>query len=374
MPHKKIAKIITTTVILTSLVILVVLIQSFAREENERKINRILSQMTLEEKVGQLFVTSFSGQTSTEALYRLRRFHNGGFILYSENVLTRPQLKHLTAVIKGSASRLGIPSIIAIDHEGGRINRILSIAGRVRSSREMVIKGNPEKVFAQGKSDARLLRSLGINLNFAPVLDVRTNSRDTMLRDRSFGDDPKLVSEFGIRYLKGLSSGGMTGVVKHFPGHGSVDVDSHFALPVVERSLEKIEIIDLKPFADAIAEGAKAIMIGHLLVPVIDDEWPSSISSKVIRGLLREKMGFKGIVFTDALDMGALKGFGSPGTLAVLALKAGNDMLLADWSVSEQADAYGAVLRSVKSGDISQRQIDDSIKRILEFKLRDLKQ
>lgn len=369
MPHKRLLSVLVLAVLLLSIVILVTLI-CYAGDNAESKARKILSQMTLEEKVGQLFLTSFKGQNSIDAKYRLGKFHNGGFIIYEANVRSRSQLKNLISILKGSSSRLGIPLFVAIDHEGGHINRLAKIIGKETSARDLVLGGSSEKAYEKGKKDAIALKSLGINLNFAPVLDVRTNPRDTMLGDRSFGDDPRLVSEFGLKYLRGLSSEGLVGVAKHFPGHGSVDVDSHYALPMVELSKDELNSVDLKPFRDAIDDGAKALMIGHLLVKSIDETLPSSISPKIINGLLREEMGFNGLVFTDALDMGALKNFGSPGRLAVLAIESGTDVLLANWGVSQEADAYDSVIEAVRSGKISEDQLDERVERVVEFKLK----
>lgn len=363
---------VVSAVLLLSVLALVAMLYNYARSDIEIQAEEMVSGMSLEEKVGQLFMTDFAGYSSTEAAFRLRQYHNGGFILFEDNIRDKEQLKSLISILRNSSR--GLPLMIAIDHEGGDINRITKIIGESKSSRNLVISGTPGEAFEKGQKDAGILKRLGININFAPVLDVRTNEKDKLLLERSFGDDPELVASYGVKYMQGLEAGGIASVVKHFPGHGSVDVDSHFALPYIKKTAAELDEVDLKPFRAAIKDGAGAVMVGHLVVEAYDKERPASLSPAVIDGLLRGGLGFKGVVFTDALDMGALRKAGSPGQIAVEALKAGNDVLLARWTATQQADAFRSVLKAIEDGELSESRIEESTRRVVAYKLKYLKE
>jgi beta-glucosidase-like glycosyl hydrolase len=222
-------------------------------------------------------------------------------------------------------------------------------------------------IYQMGHDIGRQMRRLGVHINFAPVVDINNNPGNPVINFRSFGEDRENVAGKSMMYLKGLEDAGVLGVLKHFPGHGDTDTDSHYALPVIPYKRSRLDSLELFPFTYGIEHGAGAIMSAHLHVPALDStpQMPSSLSDPIINGLLRQEMGFRGLVFTDALNMRGASDYFKPGDLEVKALLAGNDVLLMPDDVSK---AINAIRKEVKRGNISEDYLDEKVKKILLLK------
>ncbi len=324
------------------------------------RVEILLSGMSLEEKIGQLFIISADGDLENQ----IRRHHIGGVVLFSRHTSTLPQTMRFIEQIRKSAP---LPPFIAIDQEGGRISR-LSFATSIPNSRSL---GTLSGAALQniGKLVGRELRALGFNLNFAPVLDVDTCTDNPVIGDRSFNSNPYEVARLGSSYIRGLHNSGILAAAKHFPGHGDTRKDSHYELPVVNQSQERIDSVEVLPFRAAILSGVEMIMTAHVHYPALDatPNWPATLSKPILTGLLRQELGFRGIIITDAMNMKAITGLGESGQTAKSALLAGVDIILMP---DHMPSAYNALLSAVKDGEIPVARVDESVRRILALKLR----
>ncbi len=339
----------------------------------EKQTAKILSKLTLEQKVGQLFLYGFQGKRSDEGIKRLiDEYSPGGFIIFTRNIESETQLVNLNNDIKNLSSRVtGIPAFIAIDQEGGKVLRIRDFGTVLPGNMNLGATRSSALSFLAGKLTAIDLEMLGINMNLAPVIDVNSNARNEVIGVRSFGDDPEMVSSLGAAYITGVQSRRVSATAKHFPGHGNTTGDSHFETPVLNSSVQTLEDVDLKPFVSAINSGVDAIMTAHISVPSIDpSKTPATLSSKVITGLLREKLGYNGLVISDDMEMRAVTGGLGIGRATVEAIKAGCDVITIVWTDSAKKESYKALLAAVKKGLVSEARIDESVKRILAIKLR----
>src|SRR5690625_1419414 len=273
---------------------------------DEGKVSEMVREMPLDEKIGQLIIGGISGTTLTEETMDLiQTYKLGGFILFSDNLQNPHQSVSLLNEVKDANEASAIPLLLSVDQEGGNVTRLPGLH-RLVTNKEI---GNVnEKKFAlkNGELLGRQLKTFGLHVNFAPVLDVNNNPRNPVIGERSFGDDPKLVSDLGVQVMHGLQNEKVIPVVKHFPGHGDTDIDSHHELPVIDKSLEELENVEFVPFQYAIEEGADVIMTAHLLLPQIESKFPATMSEKVITKILREQLHFEGVVVTDDLSMGAI--------------------------------------------------------------------
>ena len=343
-------------------------------------VDRVLASMTLEDKVAQMFFVTLDGLTGVSGTQiagditreSLRQFHPGGVSLFGGNIGDPDQLAALTAALQEYSLRFtGIPLLIGTDEEGGLVKRIGSngnfdvpYVGTMQSVGET---GDPSQAYMVGDEIGAYLAEYGVNMDFAPDADVLSNSANTVIGSRSFGSDPALVSEMTEQYRKGLLSHGVIPCLKHFPGHGATTEDSHTGFAMTDKNMDQLMECELVPFKTAIENGADCIMAAHISLPsVTGDRTPASLSPVIINGLLRETLGFDGVVLTDALNMGAVTNWYNPPQAAILAVQAGNDMLL---TVGEFREQYLAVLNSVKDGTIPEERIDGSVRRILTLKL-----
>ncbi len=324
-------------------------------------VDSLMQKLTLKEKVGQLFVYTFAPVSTkrNQALMRevISTYKVGG-ILFSGGKL--PNQAQLT----NDAQRLArVPLLVTFDGEWGLSMRI---KGTPVFPRNMVLGciQNDTLIYEYGKEMARQCRELGVQVNFAPVADVNINPENPVINTRSFGEDPVLVARKVIAYATGLQAGKVLAVCKHFPGHGDTEVDSHKALPVLPFSRERLDSIELYPFKEAVRAGIDGMMVGHLQVPVFtpDASLPSSLSRHVVHDLLTDELGFKGLVFTDAL---AMKGVSTHTHVCLQALKAGNDMVLAPRNLKPEIEA---VLDAVESGELSREEVDEKCRKVLTYK------
>jgi beta-N-acetylhexosaminidase len=348
-----------------------------------------LERMTLEEKVGQLFMTYVYGQSATDTTQAMvdgnrkdhgvdtaeeliERYRVGGIIYFtwSGNLQTPQQIATLSNSLQQVALRQTrpVPLLISTDQEHGVVVRVTEPATQFPGSMALGATRNPEDARLAGEITALELRAMGINQNFGPVSDVNSNPLNPVIGVRSFGVEPALVASLTQMQVKGMQKGGAAATAKHFPGHGDTDVDSHYGLPIISRSRAQLDAADLPPFVAAIDAEVDAIMTAHIVVPSLDDSGlPATLSRPIMTDLLRGQLGFKGVVVSDSLAMQGAKPFGdaSDARVPVEALKAGVDLLLMPPKIDV---AYTSVLEAVRSGEISQERLDEAVGRILTLK------
>ena len=332
--------------------------------------DELFSSLTLEEKVGQLFIVSIPGKTlSSGDRAFLSDCHIGNIILFAANIDSLEQTASLNASIRQTISdNTGVVPFISVDQEGGKVMRVMDacLAPPMMAVGSIGDTGIAREL---GALMGEQLYTLGFNLDFAPDADVNSNPNNPIIGDRSFGEDPQAVASMVSAFAEGLQSSGVLGCIKHFPGHGDTSEDSHTSLPCVKTSREELEKTELVPFRSGIEAGVAMTMVGHILYPALGaDKVPASLSSDVIQGVLRDELGFNGLIVTDSLSMGAVTNTWGQTKSCVMAFKAGVDMLLINDTEAVMRGCYQAVLDAVRSGEISEKRLDDSVRRILETK------
>jgi beta-N-acetylhexosaminidase len=315
-------------------------------------------------QLAQLLLVGFPGTTAGPASRRLVDRGVGGLLLFRRNVASAGQVKALVAELR---ARAAIPLEVAVDQEPGlRVARLAGIVRGVPPARRLG-RMPPDRVYRYGLATGRDLAALGVTADLAPVLDVTGASWDGVIGDRSFGADPATVSRAAVAFLRGLAAGGVAPVGKHFPGHGATSVDSHRRLPVVSGTAAGLAARDLVPFRAAIRAGLDAVMVGHLVVRAVDPRAPATLSPAVVGGLLRGRLGFGGLVVSDALEMGAVAASWPLPVAAERALAAGVDQL-----VLSDHGRVPAVLdhleRAVAAGRVSRARVGDAFLRVQRFK------
>lgn len=338
------------------------------KNDIETQVKEQIKKMSLEEKIGQMLIISYSSSKMTDGLNTLlKTVKPGGFIFFKDNFTSFSETKAFIEAIQGSND---IPYFLSIDQEGGKVQRFNFLTDQnvtqIPSMKELGEKNDEELTYEVGKVIAKELRTIGINMNFAPVVDVVTNPNNNVIGSRSFGSDSNLVAKLGIFLAKGLEENGVIAVYKHFPGHGNTEVDSHYMLPVVTKTKEELLKSDIIPFKQAIESGANIIMIGHLAVPnITKDNTPASLSKEVIHDLLKSELDFDGLVITDALNMKAITDNYEPQEIYEKAINAGVDILLMPKDPNE---AIHLIKESIKENKIKEKQIEESVKKILMLK------
>jgi beta-glucosidase-like glycosyl hydrolase/CubicO group peptidase (beta-lactamase class C family) len=344
----------------------------------ERWVQQTLKKMTVEEKIGQLLmVYYFGGFTSQESeLYkdwmaRVEKYRVGGFVVQTRGSalgIERATVYPTAALANQLQRHAKVPLLVAADFERGTNMRLVE-GTSFPQAMGVAATGNPQDAYTMGRISAIEARAAGVHWIFAPVADVNINPDNPIINVRSFGEDPKLVSEFVAAFTRGVEENGALSTAKHFPGHGDTAVDSHLDLSVVSGDRARLDAVELPPFRAAIAAGASTIMTGHLAVPALEPntELPATLSSKVLTGVLREEMKFDGIIVTDALDMGGVTSRYPPAEVAVRSIEAGADMLLVPPILDSAVTALKA---AVASGRISVKRLDESVTRILRAKAR----
>jgi beta-N-acetylhexosaminidase len=354
----------------------------------EKWVRSTLAAMSVDQKVGQLLVSSFQSnfistdsRTFDDLSTAVREYHVGGFHVFGATELAPTVLLNPTygTVTLGqpleAASTLNrlqgisnLPLLNTADFETGAGFRI---QGATTFPRAMAFgaTGDEKLAYEAGRVTGEEARALGVHVNFAPVVDVNNNPRNPVINTRSFGEDPALVGRLASAYIRGLQSAGVTATLKHFPGHGDTDVDSHIGLPIIKHPRERLDKIELPPFRAGIAAGAGAVMTGHIELPNLDPSpsTPTTLSAPIVGGLLRDELQFHGLVYTDSMGMQGVTATYSPGEAAVRAVKAGNDIVL--HSPDDRA-AFNGLLEAAKSGEISAARLDASVERILTAKAR----
>ncbi len=325
-------------------------------------------RMSVRDMVGQMFVVGMSGTEPDYYIEKMIRERNiGGVLLFGYNMQSEAQIRSLTETLQelSLATEPSIPLFIAVDHEGGEVSHAPWVTPQPAAA-DLGARADPREVRGVAEQMGLDLRRAGVNTDLAPVVDTGYGAA---IGRRSFGEDPQVVASLGAAAVNGFQDAGVVSSAKHFPNHGVAATDSHTGLPVVDHDLQTIESYDLPPFRATVQAGVPMVMVGHLVYPAIDPELPASISPKAI-GLLREDLGFDGVVVTDDLAMVGASGGGSPSQAAVAAVKAGADLLVISSPPQQQVDAYEAVVRAVESGEISRERIEASFRRIEKVKDR----
>lgn len=344
-------------------------------EENPvlSRADEILSEMTLREKLYQMFIVTpdmLAGEkyvkNMTPALKEgLETFPVGGMIYMGENVSSAEQIKKM---ISETAKISEIPMFVSVDQEGGGVARLKENVGfPIFDSMYDYKDEGTDTAYKNAKTIAENLVKLGFNLDFAPVADVWSNKENTVIGKRAYSDDFREAAELVASAVKGFNDGGVICTLKHFPGHGSTYQDSHKEPAYIKKSKQELEKEELLPFKAGMNAGVDVIMAGHLTVWGIDDTQPATVSKAVLTDYLRGELGYDGLIITDALNMGAVAGMYEPGEIAVKAVKAGIDVLL--MPVRLRASAAG-IESAVLNGEISEERINESVRKILEIKLK----
>lgn len=352
-------------------------------EASSNWVEEQLKNMTLEEKIGQMFIVGFKGKGDSEqaltvneqAKTLIEDYHVGGVIYFDRNVKSPNQVATLSNDLQKLAlsSERKIPLFITVDQEGGKVARFKEGFTAFPGNMVLGATQNKDLAYQTGKQMGKELRAVGVNLNMAPVLDVNNNPENPVIGVRSFSEDPGLTAELGAELIRGFHDSGIYTIAKHFPGHGDTAVDSHVGLPEISHSMERLNQVELVPFKEAISQGTDMVMSTHIIFPAIETEpgIPATLSEKVLTGLLRKQLNYDGVIITDDMEMGAIaENFGTREAV-VRAIKAGADIVLVCHSLERQTQSIDAVKQAVEKGEIDEARIDESVRRILRLKAKD---
>lgn len=344
------------------------------KQENltiDEKVDKIVASMSKTEKIGQMVMIGIQGtKVDDDSLYMLNQYHMGGVILFDRNMESPEQVKQLTSDLQAQSNEK-VPLFIGIDEEGGDVVRMAEKLTPPPSQKEIGATGDIEQAKTWAIKTAKSLKDMGINVNFAPVADVGSNDK------RSYSTDTNTVIDFVRAATKGYQQENIIYSLKHFPGIGKGKVDSHIDSSSIDVAKEILMTEDILPFKTIIDESDPNdyfILVSHLKYPALDEEYPASLSSKIMTDLLRNKLGYKGIIITDDMEMGAVANHNDFRSIGVNAVKAGADIVLVCHEYEHQQEVYLGLLDAVNSGEISQERIDESVKRIIKVKLLHLYQ
>lgn len=333
---------------------------------NNFKAKEILKKLSIEEKVGQMLMFAFHGTEFNDQLKtQMDEFHLGGVIHFARNIIEPNQVLKLNKDIQEYSK---YPMFIGVDQEGGIVQRITK--GTTPFPGAMALSATQQNIRKLHSYIGEDLKRMNYNMVFAPVADINNNPMNPVINSRSYSDDPNIVSKYVIDAFNGFQDANILPTVKHFPGHGDTSVDSHVSLPMVNKSKEEIESLELIPFKEAIDAGIDGVMVAHIVYPAYDNIYPSTLSKTIVTDVLRQKLGFKGLVVTDSLTMGAINNNYTKKEIVTLAANAGIDLLIfcGKADIAEQREIFQGFVQSVKEGNIPLEKIDESVLRILEFK------
>lgn len=344
------------------------------KQENltiDEKVDKIVASMSQTEKLGQMVMIGIQGtKVDDDSLYMLNQYHMGGVILFDRNMESPEQVKQLTSDLQAQSNEK-VPLFIGIDEEGGDVVRMAEKLTPPPSQKEIGATGDIEQAKTWAIKTAKSLKDMGINVNFAPVADVGSNDK------RSYSTDTNTVIDFVRAATKGYQQENIIYSLKHFPGIGKGRVDSHVDSSSIDVAKEVLMTEDIIPFKTIIDENDPNdyfILVSHLKYPALDEEYPASLSSKIMTDLLRNELGYKGIIITDDMEMGAVANHNDFRSIGVKAVKSGADIVLVCHEYEHQQEVYLGLLDAVNSGEISQERIDGSVKRIIKVKLLHLYQ
>lgn len=341
----------------------------------------LLDDMSLRQKVGQLFIVQpealnltgeagnprTGGYTELTAVMKdaLTRYPVGGIVMFSKNIETPAQITKFNAALQAAVD---IPLFLCVDEEGGLVSRLANNSAfnltQYKSAAAVGAGSDPSKALDMGRTIGAYLKKYGFNTDFAPVADVNTNPKNSVIGTRAFSSDPETAAEMAAAMAEGLRESGIIPTFKHFPGHGDTSEDSHYGLAVSQKTEDELAACEWLPF-EAAGSG-DFVMIGHIALPgVVDNNTPATMSKEIITGILKGKLGFEGLVITDSLEMDAITEQYDSGQAALCALRAGCDILLIP---DDLASSFDAVVEAVETGDFSEGQLEAIVERILRFK------
>ncbi|HEX5564888.1 MAG TPA: beta-N-acetylhexosaminidase [Sporosarcina sp.] len=325
--------------------------------------------MKLQKKVGRLLIAGFKGITMSEEIKHLiHTYHIGGIILFGRNIGTPEEILALTNSLQAEAKKAGYetPLLICIDQENGVVRRLGEGTTIIPGAMLLGATQDPANARKAGLMTGKELKALGINWNLAPVVDVNNNPKNPVIGVRSFGENPAAVAEMAMNSMLGMQEAGVMTTLKHFPGHGDTSVDSHLDLPVIDHNLDRLHAVELVPFKECMAAGADAVMSAHVYFPALEKEEnvPATLSHSVITGLLREELGFDGVITTDCMEMDAIAKRIGTVEGCVQAVEAGVDFVMVSHLHDLQEQAVIRLAEAVETGRISERRIEESIERI----------
>jgi len=326
----------------------------------------------LREKIGQMFMISVQGEALTrDERLIIEQCSFGGFILFDHNCREPKQILSLCRALWETATER--PPLIATDQEGGRVHRLPEPFTHFPAAARIGATGNSEIAYRAGGAAAAELSPLGVNLNLAPVLDVNSNPENPIIGDRAFGTVPEQVIRFAWPYAQGLRDGGVIPCGKHFPGHGDTEKDSHLALPIVEKSLAELKAVELPPFVHACRQGIETLMTAHVLYRALDQEFPGTLSERIVSGLLRQDLGYDGVVFSDDMGMKAIGANYGEEEATGLAVRAGIDVLLFCHELSRAMRVYEFLCAEAERDPAVRARVEESYRRITQLKNRHLR-
>lgn len=344
---------------------------------DEDKAEQILADMTLEEKIGQMFFLTFRGGDDTDkllelddsAIKQIESIQPGGVVLFGENIDTVEQIRSFIDTVQTESN---LSPFISIDQEGGVVQRIKKTskinATNIPQMFDIGKTGDTDLAKQVGNVIGTELSVFGFNMDFAPDCDVFSNPKNTVIGHRAFSDDPNIVADMSIALSEGIKQSGLIPVCKHFPGHGDTVSDTHIGFAVSNKTLDELYETELIPFKTQIENGADMIMVAHISLPEINgDKTPATLSSNIVTDLLRDDLGFGGVAITDSMSMGAITENYSTSDATVMAVKAGIDMILMP---NDPIKAYNSLIEAVKNNEISEERINESVLRILKLKYK----
>jgi len=340
----------------------------------EKNINAIVHSMSLEKKVGQMFILGFTGKKYSVSLEKkINSLHPGSIIVFGRNIDSLNQIKGINEkAYFSSLENTQVPLFIAVDQEGGKVLRIKTQPS-LPSAKTLGLTKDPELVRSAGFVTGQLLGLLGFNMNLAPVVDISNSNQQDVLDNRTFGYEKSVVSEMSVAFARGLNDAGVLPTAKHFPGHGGVEIDSHQKTPYKKIGLTELLNVDLAPYKNILSENVPfAIMSSHVAFPLIDSSrLPASFSSILLQDVLRKKVGFSGIIMTDDIQMKGSRINGlSLEKRVIKAVQAGVDMITVGWNYNTQKRAIRGLIKAVETGKISEDRINQSLSRILNAKFK----
>lgn len=333
----------------------------FAFGQKQDRVERMLRKMSVRDKVGQLFIVTYGQHTPDAQIEEaIKKDRVGGLIIMED------EMEHYANRMNNYQKQSRIPLVISIDGEWGASMRFDTLTQFPRNM-QLGALSNTDMIYKVGRAMADQFRRVGVHINYAPTVDVNNNPKNPVIGQRSFGDNPQKVAKYGAALIRGMQDGGVWTSAKHFPGHGDTDVDSHKALPTLPFDRVRLDTMELYPFQEAINQDVWMVMVGHLNVPALDPTgMPSSLSYPIITKLLKEEMGFKGIVITDALGMKGVSTYMPAELVPLASFKAGSDVLL--MPAQSWHRSIRNVIKAVKKGEISRERLDESVRKVLKMK------
>ena len=339
--------------------------KALTEARSSARVDAYLAHMTLDEKLGQMFLIETLYQYySPDVDNMVRNLHAGAMIIYDQNTSS---LSQMTNYIAACQAHTTIPMMISMDEEGGVVDRLVRFEPPRPSAQDLAATGDPHQAYLAGAKAASDLKAVGVNTDLAPVVDVRTVP-NAVEYTRLFGNDVHTVDTYAGQFLEGLQQNGVIATLKHWPGIGSTWGDPHLTLPVITRTRSELESTDFAAFRNLLALHPGMIMVTHVIVQTIDPSLPATLSPKMVQGVLRGELGYDGVVMTDSLYMRGISLQYNLGEAAVLSIIAGDDLLEGAWDSASMSEMLNAIKAAMQQGRISQARIDQSVRRILLLK------